>query len=85
MRKEIMIKQILVPIPMIFLSVVVNGQTSLDTLLFSKINGYRASKRLKQVKWDTTGYSGCSNAVTTREQGIRGVKNHLVVSTFVFR
>ena len=40
----------------LIISLVASGQTSLDTMLFNKINEYRVSKKLKEIKWDTIGY-----------------------------
>lgn len=40
----------------LFLSLSTFSQTKLDTLLFNKVNEYRVSKNLKELKWDTSAY-----------------------------
>jgi len=40
----------------VWMSVTVMAQTKLDTILFNKINEYRVSKGLKELKWDSCGY-----------------------------
>ena len=40
----------------VWMSVTVMAQTKLDTILFNKINEYRVSKGLNELKWDLSGY-----------------------------
>jgi uncharacterized protein YkwD len=173
METNFKMKKLFALAAVLIISLVASGQTSLDTMLFNKINEYRVSKKLKEIKWDTIGYKaarhhsqylngknfishyedsiiyksmesryeyfggktdrlseiialGCcnvhdndpslldklaeeilnlwkkspphnriildpantsgggSNACTIREQGIRGIKNYVIISTFVF-
>lgn len=40
----------------LFLSLTTFSQTKLDTILFNKVNEYRVSKHLKELKWDISSY-----------------------------
>ena len=85
MEPNFKMKNLLAVASVLIISMAASGQTFLDTVLINKINEYRVSKKLKEIILDPANTSGGgSNACTIREQGIRGIKNYVVVATFVF-
>jgi len=43
-----------------FISVFVTAQTKLDTLVFNKVNEYRVSKGVPELKWDTNSFKAAN-------------------------
>ncbi len=85
MKTTLIMKKISALAIVLIISIAACAQTSLDSALFNKINEYRVSKKIKEIILDPANTSGGgSNAYTIREQGIRGIKNYVIISTFVF-